>query len=233
METSGLFQQGIGEAANLLISLDRGMIGVVSVSLFVALISTLIAALLGLPIGYIIAMVPFPGRRAAATILNTMLALPTVVVGLFAYGLLSRRGMLGFLDLLYTPWAMIVGETVLALPIVAALTLTALRSVDSRVYDTAATLGANTTQVAKKLILEARYGILAAIVASFGRVIAEVGAAMMLGGNIRNSTRTMTTAIALETNKGEFGLALALGLILLLVALGANVMFHWLQGFNE
>jgi len=178
-------------------------------------------------------MVPFPGRRAAATILNTMLALPTVVVGLFAYGLLSRRGMLGFLDLLYTPWAMIVGETVLALPIVAALTLTALRSVDSRVYDTAATLGANTTQVAKKLILEARYGILAAIVASFGRVIAEVGAAMMLGGNIRNSTRTMTTAIALETNKGEFGLALALGLILLLVALGANVMFHWLQGFNE
>lgn len=233
METSGLFQQGIGEAANLLISLDRTMIGVVSVSLFVALISTLIAAALGMPIGYIVAMVPFPGRRAAATFLNTMLALPTVVVGLFAYGLLSRRGMLGFLDLLYTPWAMVVGETVLALPIVAAFTLTALRSVDSRVYDTAATLGASATQVAKKLILEARYGILAAIVASFGRVIAEVGAAMMLGGNIKNSTRTMTTAIALETNKGEFGLALALGLILLLVALGANVLFHWLQGFNE
>ena len=233
MDSSGFFQEGIREAVRLLLALDADMLGIVSVSVFVAAISTILAAVLGLPAGYLVAVRQFPGRRAATTLLNTMLALPTVVVGLFVYALLSRRGMLGFLDLLYSPGAMVVGETILALPIVAAFTVTALRSVDARVQDTAMTLGANRTRAAIALVLEARFGILAAVVASFGRVIAEVGAAMMLGGNIKGSTRTMTTAIALETNKGEFGLALALGLILLLVALGANVIFHWLQGFNE
>ena len=147
--------------------------------------------------------------------------------------MLSRRGPFGFLDLLYTPGAMITGETLLAIPIVAAFTLSAFRSIDPRVTDTALTLGATPFQTLRLLISEARFGILAAIVASFGRVIAEVGAAMMLGGNIKGSTRTMTTAIALETNKGEFGLAIALGLILLCTAFGANILFHWLQGFSD
>ncbi|MEE2710647.1 MAG: ABC transporter permease [Gemmatimonadota bacterium] len=233
MDISGFFLEGIREAIILMISLDSDMLGIVSVSVIVAAVSTLLAAILGLPAGYLVAFGRFRGRRAATTLLNTMLALPTVVVGLFVYSLISRRGILGFLDLLYTPSAMVIGETILALPIVAAFTLTALRSVDHRVQDTAMTLGATRAQVAITLIREARFGILAAVVASFGRVIAEVGAAMMLGGNIEGSTRTMTTAIALETNRGEFGLALALGIILLLVALGANVIFHWLQGFNE
>ncbi len=233
METPGLFQEGLLEAVRLIVSLDSEMLEIVGVSLFVAAMSTLCASIAGLPVGFLVARGEFPGRRVIATLLNTMLALPTVVVGLFAYGLLSHRGLLGLLDLLYTPWAMVIGETILALPIVAAFTLTALRAVDSRVHDTAITLGASRSQAARMLILEARYGIIAAVVASFGRVIAEVGAAMMLGGNIKGATRTMTTAIALETNKGEFGFALALGLILLLVALAANVLFHWLQGFNE
>jgi tungstate transport system permease protein len=225
--------EGIREALRLLISGDGGVYGIVGVSLFVASVATGMAALIGLPIGYAVAVGRFRGRRAIVTLINTLLALPTVVVGLFVYALLSRRGPAGFLDLLYTPGAMIIGETVLAVPIVAAFTLSAFRSVDPRVADTALTLGATRGQMARILLLEARFGILAAIVASFGRVIAEVGIAMMLGGNIKGSTRTMTTAIALETNKGEFGLAIALGMILLATAFVANILFQWLQGFSE
>ena len=233
MDNTGYLQEGIREAVRLLLSLDSGMLEIVAVSVFVAVVSTILASVLGLPIGYFLATRRFSGRRLVTTTLNTLLALPTVVVGLFVYSMLSRRGPFGFLDLLYTPGAMIIGETILVLPIVAAFTLSALRSMDQRVSDTALTLGATGTQAAWMLVLEARFGILAAIVASFGRVIAEVGVAMMLGGNIKGNTRTMTTAIALETNKGEFGLALALGVILLLVAFAANIIFHWLQGFNE
>jgi len=225
--------RGFQEAFRLLVTGDAGVYDIVGVSLLVALASTLLAATLGLPAGYVLATRRFPGRRLVVTVLNTLLALPTVVVGLSVYAMLSRRGPFGFLDLLYTPGAMITGETLLAIPIVAAFTLSAFRSIDLRVTDTALTLGATPFQTLRLLISEARFGILAAIVASFGRVIAEVGAAMMLGGNIKGSTRTMTTAIALETNKGEFGLAIALGLILLCTAFGANILFHWLQGFSD
>lgn len=233
MDGTEYLQEGILEAVRLMISLDSSMLEIVSVSVSVAVVSTILASVLGLPIGYSLATRRFSGRRVVTTTLNTLLALPTVVVGLFVYSILSRRGPFGFMDLLYTPGAMIIGETILVLPIVAAFTLSALRSLDQRVSDTALTLGATGTQAAWMLVLEARFGILAAVVASFGRVIAEVGVAMMLGGNIKGNTRTMTTAIALETNKGEFGLALALGVILLLVAFAANIIFHWLQGFNE
>lgn len=224
---------GFIEAMRLLATGDDGVYYIVFVSLFVALIATLLAACIGLPVGYTLAMRHFPGRRFVITVLNTLLALPTVVVGLFVYAMLSRRGPLGFLDMLYTPGAMITGETILAVPILAAFALSAFQSVDPRLADTARTLGATPFQTARLLISEARFGILAAIVAGFGRVIAEVGAAMMLGGNIKGSTRTMTTAIALETNKGEFGLAIALGLILLCTAFGANILFHRLQGFSD
>lgn len=224
---------GLREAVRLIVTLNRDMLGIVAVSVTVSAVATLLATLVGLPIGYAVATHRFPGRRLATTILNTLLALPTVVVGLVVYSMLSRRGPLGFLDLLYTPTAIIIGETILAIPIVSAFTISALKGVDRRAGETALTLGATPAQAAAAMILEARFGILAAIVASFGRVIAEVGAAMMLGGNIRGSTRTMTTAIALETSKGEFGLAMALGFILLTVAFGANIVFQWLQGFHE
>ena len=224
---------GFREAIRLLITGESGVYGIVAVSVFVALSAILLASLIGLPAGYILATRRFRGRRLVATVLNTLLAMPTVVIGLFVYALISRRGPLGFLELLYTPKAMIIGETILALPIVAAFTLSALRAVDSRITETALTLGATSAQTARTLISEARFGIMAAVVAAFGRVIAEVGAAMMLGGNIKGSTRTMTTAIALESSKGEFGLALALGIILLLTAFGANILFHWLQGFDD
>lgn len=233
MDSTAYLQEGGREAVRLLFSLDPDMLEIVAVSVLVAVLATFLAAVIGLPAGYFIATRRFAGRRAVTTTLNTMLALPTVVVGLFVYSMLSRRGPFGFLDLLYTPGAIVIGETILAFPIIAAFTLSALHSVDPRVVETALTLGATRTQAARMMVLEARFGILAAVVASFGRVIAEVGAAMMLGGNIKHSTRTMTTAIALETNKGEFGLALALGVILLLVAFAANIVFQWLQGFNE
>jgi tungstate transport system permease protein len=163
------------------------------------------------------------------TLFNTLMALPTVVVGLVLFGLFSRQGPLGALGLLFTPWAMIVGQFVLAIPIVANYTLAAVAGADPRILPTAQTLGAGRLQGVWQLLLEVRFGVMAAIVAGFGRVIAEVGVAMMLGGNIRGYTRTMTTAIALETSKGEFAFGLALGIVLLGVALIVNLFLNLLQ----
>ncbi len=157
------------------------------------------------------------------------MALPTVVVGLLLFGLFSRQGPLGPLGLLFTPLAMIAGQTVLATPIVANLVLSAVSSADKRIINTALTLGASYLQAARQLLREIRFGVMAAVIAGFGRVVAEVGVAMMLGGNIRNSTRTMTTAIALETSKGDFAFGMALGLILLGVALLVNMALNILQ----
>ena len=175
---------GFQEAIRLLLTGESGVYTIVSVSIFVALSATLISSLIGVPLGYLLATRQFPGKRLVTTVLNTLLAMPTVVIGLFVYSLISRRGALGFLELLYTPNAMIIGETILALPIVTAFTLAAVRALDSRITETALTLGATTIQTARTLLVEARFGIIAAVVAAFGRVIAEVGAAMMLGGNI-------------------------------------------------
>jgi tungstate transport system permease protein len=157
------------------------------------------------------------------------MALPTVVVGLLLFGLLSRQGPLGSWGLLFTPVAMILGQLVLATPIVANLVLAAVAGADKRILPTLITLGASPFQASIQLLKELRFGIMAAIIAGFGRVIAEVGVAMMLGGNIRGLTRTMTTAIALETSKGEFAFGLALGIILLAVALLVNLGLNFLQ----
>ena len=145
------------------------------------------------------------------------------------YSLISRRGPLGVFGLLYTPSAMIIGQFILAVPIITALTHSAVQGIDKRVKNTALTLGATEVQSAWMVIKEARYAVLAAVITGFGRVIAEVGAAMMLGGNIKGSTRVMTTAIALETAKGEFGFAIALGIILLFVAFSINILLHYFQ----
>ena len=198
-------------------------------SLYTSGCSIVIAALLGVPTGLWLGLNRFRGRKLAITLLNTLMALPTVVVGLLLFGLLSRQGPLGPLGLLFTPLAMIAGQTVLAAPIVANLVLAAVTGADQRIINTALTLGASRLQAAIQLLREIRFGVMAAVIAGFGRVIAEVGVAMMLGGNIRNSTRTMTTAIALETSKGEFAFGLALGMILLSVALIVNLFLNALQ----
>jgi tungstate transport system permease protein len=162
-------------------------------------------------------------KRTVRVALNSLMAMPTVVIGLLAYGLLSRQGPLGFLGLLFTPGAMIIGQAILATPIVANYTVSAMQGADERILPTALTLGASSLQSMFQLAREVRFGIMASIIAGFGRVISEVGVAMMLGGNIRFFTRTMTTAIALETSKGEFAFGLALGVILMAVSFAINV----------
>lgn len=214
----------------MICSFDAELYLIVSVSLYVSFFSTLIASILGVPLGFVVAVRRFRGKRAVIILLNTLLALPTVVIGLLVYAFLSRRGMLGSLGLLYTNQAIIIGQVILILPWVASFTLTAVSRIDGRYRDTALTLGASGLQASMVVAREARFGILAAIIAAFGRVIAEIGIAMMLGGNIKGFTRTMTTAMALEHNKGEFVLAVALGLILLSVSLVMNIVLQLAQG---
>lgn len=202
---------------------------IMGVSLRVSLSATALATLVAVPAGFGLAVSSFRGKRALVTVINTLMALPTVVVGLLVYILLSRSGPLGSLGILYTPTAMIVGQFILALPIIAAFTYAAVSSVDERVQKTAESLGAGPFQASWMVLKEGRLGIVAAILAGFGRVIAEVGSAIMVGGNIRGSTRTMTTAITLETAKGNFELGLILGGILLVVALSITmIVVHFL-----
>lgn len=215
---------------SLILSLDREVYHAVWTSLKVAVVSTLIASVIGLPAGVALALRRFPLKRLAMVALNTLMALPTVVIGLFVYGLISRQGPFGQFGLLFTPTAMVIGQTILSLPIVIHYTLGSLKGADRRIIPTLMTLGAGPLQQYAMLISEMRFGIMAAVIAGFGRVISEVGVAMILGGNIRGYTRTMTTAIALETSKGEFAFGLALGIILLAVALSVNVLLHYFQG---
>ena len=225
-----LIIDSILSALNLIISLDAEMLNIVEVSLKVSAASTLFAGALGVPIGFFVAFESFPGKRLVITVLNTLLALPTVVIGLFVYAFISRRGIFGALDLLYTEKAMVIGQVNLVLPIVATFTIAAISRIDERYRRTAMTLGANRLQIAGVIFREARFGIVAALVASFGRVIAEVGISMMLGGNARGFTRTMTTAMALEYDKGQFVLAVALGIVLLSISFGLNLLFNFFQG---
>jgi tungstate transport system permease protein len=222
--------QSLAEAFRMLWSLDRELYFIVYVSLYVSFFSTLVASVLGAPLGFFIAVREFRGKRVVITVLNTLLALPTVVIGLFVYAFLSRRGVLGSLGMLYTPWAIVVGQVILILPWVTTFTLAAVSRIDARYRRTAMTLGAGPFQTSLAIAKEARFGILAAIIAAFGRVIAEIGIAMMLGGNIKGFTRTMTTAMALEHNKGEFVLAVALGVVLLTVSLVLNAALQLAQG---
>ena len=214
----------------LLWSLDPEVYGIIYVSLKVSLSSTLIAGVLGIPAGFFIAFRNFRGKRVVITILNSLLALPTVVVGLVVYAFISRKGLLGILDLLYTQPAMVIGQVILILPVVATLTIAAISRIDERYRKTALTLGATSLQAAGVVFREARYAIIAAVIAAYGRVIAEVGISMMLGGNAKGYTRTMTTAMALEYDKGEFVLGVALGLVLLLISFAMNVFLNTVQG---
>ena len=217
-------------AALLVLSLDSEVLSIVGVSLRVSGTSTFLTTILGVPLGFWIAFSNFPGKRLLITCLNTLLAVPTVVIGLFVYSFISRKGMLGSLELLYTQKAMMIGQILLILPLVTILTVAAISRIDERYRRTAKTLGANQWQTARVIFREARFAVVAAVIAAYGRVIAEVGISMMLGGNARGFTRTMTTAMALEYDKGEFALAVALGIILLGLSFGVNLLFHFFQG---
>jgi len=222
--------EGLRRAVHLLFTADPEVTGIAWLTLKVASTATVVACGVGLPIGFVLATRPFWGRRVTLTVVNTALAFPTVVVGLLLYGLLSRRGPLGGLEWLYTWQAIVVGDVLLALPIAAALSAAAVQAVDTRVRRTAQTLGAGAWRTAWTIALEARFGLAAVVTAAFGQCVAEVGAAMIVGGNIRGQTRTLTTAVALYTAQGDFGLALALGIILILLALLVNVALQLLQG---
>ncbi len=224
------FSDGLRRGAQLIVSGDAEVFGITLLSLRVALMATLVACALGVPVGFVVGTTRFWGRRAAITALNTMLAFPTVVVGLLIWGLLTRQGPLGGAGLLYTWWAIVIAEVLLAAPIAAALTAAAVQGIDPRVRRTALTLGASFWRAQVAVAREARFALLTAVVVSFGRVLAEVGAAMIVGGNIRYHTRTLTTAVTLATSQGDYALAMALGLILLALALTINVLLQLLQG---
>ena len=222
--------EGFRRALSLLLSGDREVYGIALLTFKVAVVATAIACAAGIPTGFLLATRPFWGRRAALTVVNTALAFPTVVVGLLLYGLLSRRGPLGGFGWLYTWQAIVIGDVLLAFPIAAALSAAAVQGVDPRIRRTAETLGAGPWRAAWTVAREARFALAAVITAAFGQTVAEVGAAMIVGGNIRGATRTLTTAVALSTAQGDFGLALALGVVLLLLALLVNVALQVLQG---
>ncbi|MFH1037675.1 MAG: ABC transporter permease [PVC group bacterium] len=224
---------GITDAGRLIIHCNPELLRIVWVSIRVSGTALLFAALAGIPLGFWVAVTTFPGKRAAVTLLNTLMGLPTVVVGLWGYSFLSRRGLLGSWGLLYTPGAMIIGQFVLATPIIAALSLAAVQGINRQVALTALTLGASPRQKNWKVLSEAKFAILAAVIAGFGRIFAEIGASTMLGGNIQGYTRNITTAIAYETGKGEFSLGIALGIILLVIALGINILLQVWQGKLE
>jgi tungstate transport system permease protein len=220
---------GLTRAAHLLLTGEGRVWEIILRSLAVSGLSTALACLVGIPVGAAVALRTFPGRRLVMVGLNAGMALPPVVVGLFVYLVLSRSGPLGFLHLLYTPSAMVMAQTVLALPLAAALAVSALVSLDPSVRWAAISLGADGRQVTWLLVHECRFALVAALVASFGAALSEVGAVMMVGGNIAGHTRVMTTAILLETSKGEFDVAIALSLILLLLALVVNLGLSYLQ----
>jgi tungstate transport system permease protein len=221
--------EGFKRALFLIFNLDRELLNIILLSLKVSGTALIISTIIGLPIGALAGLKKFPGRGFIMTILNTFMGLPPVVVGLFVYLLLSRRGPFGFMALLYTPSAMIIAQSILAFPIIAALSQSAIIKIDPIIKQASLTLGATPFQVTTAMIREARYGIMAGIIAALGRVMAEVGAILIVGGNIAGYTRVMTTTIALETDKGNFELALALGIILLLISLIINMALYLVQ----
>src|SRR6056297_3861422 len=221
--------QALKGAINLIFTLDPEVSTVVSTSLQLSLTSTVLAAIIGTPLGIMITKFDFTGKHFLNTILNTLLSLPTVVLGLFVYSVISRRGIFGEWGLLFTNKGIIIGQVLLILPIVVALVRNAIHDVDEKMYKTAISLGATGSQQFRLLLSEARYGIIGALVTGFGRVIGEVGVSMMLGGNIKGYTRTITTAIAMETNKGRFSFGLALGIILLSISFIINYIIYYFQ----
>ena len=224
------FTEELAGALALIFSGDAALWAVVGLSLQVALSAVLIAAAIGMPLGASLAVFRFPGRGAVQVLVDTLMGLPPVVIGLMVYVILSRSGPLGVLNLLYTPTAMIIAQVILVTPIIAALTRQAVAASHEEYGEQLASFGLSPRAALATLIWEARPAIITALLAGFGRAVAEVGAVMIVGGNIAHVTRVMTTTIALETSKGNLALALALGVILLVLALGVTLAVRLLQG---
>lgn len=211
----------------------KEVFSIVLLSFEVSFTATIFAFFLSLPLILLLTFKNFAGKRIIVIVINSFLSIPAVLIGLLIYLFLSRRGSLGILGLLYTPWAMILAQTILASPIISALGFSALKSVSSSVRDTALTLGATRLQMVATIFKEARYPLMAALIMGFSRVIGETGMTLMVGGNLKGMTRVMTTAIALGTAKGEFELCIILGIILFIVAIILNIIFQILQGISE
>jgi len=224
-----LLWDGIKQAFMVLLATDREVIEITLLSLQISGGATLISLLLGVPLGIAIALSRFPGRNVVVSLLNTGMGLPPVVVGLFVSIFLWRSGPLGFLELLYTPTAMIIAQVVIAFPIVAGLTMSAFQTLNPNLSLQLLGIGASRFQLLWLLCKEARLPLLAAVMAGFGGVISEVGASMMVGGNIRGQTRVLTTATVLETGKGNFEIAIALGVILLIMSFAVNLLLTYIQ----
>lgn len=223
-----LLLQGLLEAYRLVVARDPLVMGAAWRSIWISCLAVGAAATIGLPIGTILARTRLPGSRFLVLAARAGMAVPTVFLGIFCYALFSRRGPLGATDLLYTPWVIVTGEFLLALPILVSITHGAVRSLDPRVAETAKTLGAGLRMRWGTYLSEARVGVLLGLLTAFARCVTELGIAMMVGGNIRGRTRTLATATALETGKGEFGRGLAMGLILLFLALAVTVVIGYL-----
>lgn len=222
------------EAFKLLISFDPELYGIIFLSLRVTLAALLFAALMGIPLGVLLALRQFRGRGLLLNVINALMSLPPVVVGLTVYILLSNQtGLVGDHRILFTPMAMVIAQFFLALPLMMGLTVTAILNVDRLVARTAKSLGASGGQIALTLVKEARFSIYSSLIVVLGRLLGEVGAVMMVGGNVRYQTRVMTTAIALQKGMGEFQTALALGLILLLMAFLVNGVLELLRSYGR
>jgi len=224
------FSEGLSRAVALLLALDPETFSAVWATAGVTALSLAVSLLLGLPLGFGLGYFRFRGRRAARLFVDWMLSLPTVVIGLIVYALLTTRGVLGEWGLLFTVPGMAIGLTILGLPIIISMTATAVESTDSRLTETVLSLGADRWQLLAATLSEARFAMALAAASAFGRIVSEVGIAMMVGGNIKWHTRTITTAIALETGRGEFAQGIALGIVLMLVALVVNLLVHLLRG---
>lgn len=221
--------EGFIQAFRMLLTMDEETTVIVVTTFKLTALSMAGVLLFGLPAGFLLGYFDFPGKRAVRTVTDTLLALPTVVIGLLVYAFISRRGPLGDWELLFTVRGMAIGQVILGTPIVAAYTAAAIEGLDSRLRQTLMTLGASGGRLAFTSLWEARFMILVAALTAFGRIVGEVGSAMMLGGNIKWHTRTITTAITLETGKGEFALGIALGVILILISLLLNISLTFLR----
>jgi tungstate transport system permease protein len=218
-----------GEAGRLIGGLDPKLTEIVLLSLRVSLTAVVLASLLGLPLGAAVAVARFPGRQPLIVLLNALMGLPPVVVGLLVYLMLSRAGPLGHFGILFTPAAMVVAQTILIVPIVAALSRQVIEDAWQEYHEQLRSLGAGQLDSAATLLWDTRFSLVTIVLAGFGRAAAEVGAVMIVGGNIDGVTRVMTTAIALETSKGDLPLALGLGIVLLSLVLALNATAYWVK----
>ncbi len=225
--------QGLLQAIGLILSLDPALYEIILFSLYVSGAALAISALIGIPLGALMALKRFSGRKLVMALLYTGMGFPPVVVGLFVYLTLSRSGPAGDLGWLFTPKAIIAAQTIISFPLVAGFTMAAVMGVDANLRRQLLSLGATEWQATLAILTEAKVGVIVAAIAGFGASISEVGAVMLVGGNIEGKTRTLTTAIVLETRKGNFDLAIALGIILLSITFAVNVLMMRLQGKDE